>query len=130
MHRPFMIAVLLLTAAGVQLRVQGDEVEKERLRQLPVLVQANAAWTSGKFAEVRNLCQDLIALQDTPSHVRSYAHLRIAQSYLAEGNHAAARLTYEAIARAASYPAVHRYEARESVKELGRLERGLPAPRP
>jgi len=100
---------------------------KERLRLAQTFAQANAAWVEGDFEQVRGLCQELVASDSSPAHFRSYAHLRIAQSHLAQGNRSAAKTTYEVIAAQESYPPVHRYEARESVKELGRLQRGLPA---
>jgi hypothetical protein len=60
-------------------------------------------------------------------HFQSYAHLRIAQSYLAEKNTAAAKSEYEKITANAAYPEVHRYEAEECLKEIDRVAKGLPA---
>ncbi|MBM3854635.1 MAG: right-handed parallel beta-helix repeat-containing protein, partial [Verrucomicrobia bacterium] len=55
------------------------------------------------------------------------AQLRIAQSYMAEGNAAAAKAEYAKIIGETSYPEVHRYEAGECVKEMERVAQGLPA---
>ena len=100
---------------------------KRRARLAQTFVQVNAASARGNFGEVRGLCQPVVDSTDTPPHFRSYAHLRIAQSYLAEDDRDAARSTYEAIAANESYPAVHRYESRQSSRELGRLLQGLAA---
>ena len=62
-----------------------------------------------------------------PPHFQSYAHLRIAQSYLAEKNPARAKAEYGKIKANAAYPEVHRYEAEECVKEIDRVAGGLPA---
>ena len=62
-----------------------------------------------------------------PPHFQSYAHLRVAQSYLAETNPAAAKTEYEKIMANPAYPEVHRYEAEECVKEIDRVAKGLPA---
>lgn len=87
----------------------------------------NEAWAAGDFATVRAHCMQTKALDALPAHVRSYAHLRLAQSYLAEKHSAAGRAEYAQIAAAQDYPEVHRYEARECLNELDRLSRGLPA---
>jgi len=100
---------------------------RERERLARTFVDVNAAWAKGQFGEVRSLCQELVASQDSPANFRSYAHLRLAQSYLAEGNRPAAKSAYEAIAAEASYPAVHRYEAQESIEETDRVAQGQPA---
>ncbi len=61
-----------------------------------------------------------------PPHYRSYAHLRIAQSYVAEGKAAEAKTEYQKIAATADYPQVHRDEAKELAGELERAAKGLP----
>lgn len=100
---------------------------KQRIRLSRTFIQVNAAWGKNQFKKVRSLCQDIVDMTEAPAHFRSYAHLRIAQSYLAEKNHAAAKSIYEAIAADKSYPAVHRDEAKQKSKELDRILRGLPA---
>ena len=69
----------------------------------------------------------MLVRADAPPHFRSYAQLRIAQSYAVEGNTAAAKAEYEKIASNVAYPEVHRYEAGECLKEMERLAQGLPA---
>lgn len=83
--------------------------------------------TARDFAAVRATCSNLMTIPGAPAQFRSYAQLRIAQSYLAETNLAAAKSTYEAISTNSAYPEVHRYEARECIQEIDRLARGLPA---
>lgn len=88
---------------------------------------AGEAWARRDFASVRAHCADALAAPESPAHFRSYAHLRIAQSFLAESNAAAARAEYQKISTTVDYPEVHRYEAAECVKELDRIAKGLPA---
>jgi len=96
-------------------------VAKNRLRQADVFVQANAEWAKGKFDAVRSLYETLMSSSDVPSHFKSYAHLRIAQSHLRQGNRRMARATYLNIAQDETYPAVHREEAVRSADELKTL---------
>jgi hypothetical protein len=88
---------------------------------------ANAAWAKKDFAAVRAQCGKVLAAADAPAHYRSYAHLRIAQSYLAESSAPAARAQYQSIAACAGYPGVHRDEAAQCVLEIDRTAKGLPA---
>ena len=88
---------------------------------------AARSWAAKDFGAVRAQCEKALAMPGAPPHFHSYAHLRIAQSYLAETNAAAARTEYEKIQANAAYPEVHRYEAEECLKEIDRLARGLPA---
>ncbi len=85
------------------------------------------AWAAGDFQAVRQACTPMLSSADLPAVFRSYAHLRIAQSYLAEKNGAAARAEYAKIAAQDEYPEVHRAEARECVAALDRAAKGLPA---
>lgn len=86
----------------------------------------SAAWSRGQFNSVRAECAK-VRDANAPAHHRSYAHLRIAQSYLAENNDAAALAEYEAIAANPDYPDVHRYEAETCIDEIRRTQHGLPA---
>lgn len=88
---------------------------------------ANAAWAAKKFSAVRTECAKALATKGIPEHYKSYAHLRIAQSYQAEKNAAGAKVEYEKIKANAEYPDGHRYEAEECVKEIDRAAKGLPA---
>ena len=91
------------------------------------LTAANAAWAKKDFAGVRAQCDKVLADANAQAHYRSYAHLRIAQSYLAEGSAPAARAEYRSIAACADYPDVHRHEAAQCLRELDRTAKGLPA---
>jgi hypothetical protein len=104
-------------AAAMELREQLSET----------IVAANQAWAARDFPAVRRACDTVIAAATAPANMRSYAHLRSAQSYVEEGNTAAAMAEYAAISAAAAYPAVHRFEAQECRLELERLSRGLSA---
>jgi hypothetical protein len=97
-------------------------------KALADLLAATArSWSAEDFGAVRASCEKALAMPGAPPHFQSYAHLRIAQSYLAEKNTAAARTEYETIMANTAYPEVHRYEAEECVKEIDRVARGLPA---
>ncbi|MHC4557241.1 MAG: right-handed parallel beta-helix repeat-containing protein [Planctomycetota bacterium] len=100
--------------------VESDEIAsaKKRIRQENTFENVNAQWAKKRYDKVRSLCQKLVNSSDAPIHLRSYAHLRIAQSYLNEGNRSAAINIYLDIAKNESYPAVHRSEAETSVNEL------------
>jgi hypothetical protein len=87
---------------------------------------ANEAWTRKDFATVRAACASLLA-SSVPAPVQSYAHLRIAQSYLAEHRLPDAKIEYERIRLNVSYPAAHRDEAEVSIGEIERQLQGLPA---
>ncbi len=86
-----------------------------------------AAWGRGDFAGVRERCLALAGDRNLPAHVRSYAHLRAAQSHQAERDPQAAAAEYARVAGNPDYPWVHREEAREVREELLRRIRGLPA---
>ncbi len=88
---------------------------------------AHAAWRSHDFSAVRQECARVLSMDAIPSHFRSYAGLCIAQSHNAEGDSAAAKAEYARVAADSSYPDVHRYEARECIREIERRAAGLPA---
>jgi len=92
-----------------------------------LLAAAARAWSANDFGAVRASCEKVLATSGAPPQFQSYAHLRIAQSCLAEKNAAAAKAEYEKIMTDATYPEVHRYEAEECVKEIDRVAKGLPA---
>ncbi|MEK6794442.1 MAG: LamG-like jellyroll fold domain-containing protein [Spirochaetota bacterium] len=85
------------------------------------------AWAQRNFSGVRDACRKVIDIASMPAHFKSYAHLRIAQSFAAERNTAAAKAEYAKIQANASYPDVHRYEAGECIRELERTAKGLPS---
>lgn len=88
---------------------------------------ANAAWGKKNFAAARRLLTAIVASPKVPPHYRSYAHLRVAQSYAASGQAAQAKSEYLKIAAVTAYPQVHRSEAREVARELERAAKGLPS---
>jgi hypothetical protein len=55
------------------------------------LARTHAAWAAGDYAAVRAACKAIVSSSDAPAALRSYAHLRIAQSYVAEGKRDLAR---------------------------------------
>lgn len=87
---------------------------------------ASAAWTKKDFPAVRASCASVLEAQ-VPVYLKSYAQLRIAQSYLTETNYAAAKAEYASINANVTYPDVHRFEAAASIKEIDRTLKGLPA---
>jgi len=99
---------------------------KRRERLAEAMEEANGAWSAGDYAAVRRHCETVTHEPQAPGRYRSYAHLRIAQSFAAQGITGAAVDTYREIAAAAAYPAVHRFEARECLRQLERTAKGLP----
>lgn len=87
---------------------------------------ANGAWARKDFAAVRMALSSVAANPKAPAHYRSYAHLRLAQSFVAAGQTVQARAEYAKIAAVADYPQVHRDEAAELVNELDRAAKGFP----
>ncbi|HEX2999546.1 MAG TPA: LamG domain-containing protein, partial [Armatimonadota bacterium] len=92
--------------------------------------KSHAAWAAHNYAAVRAACTALITSTDVPVSLRSYAQLRCAQSYMAEGKPKLARAEYAKIAATSTYPAVYRAEARECLAEMDRIAKGLPAQDP
>jgi hypothetical protein len=110
-------------------RQQADAPKPDPAREAAnaIFAAASTSWAAKDFAAVRAHCGKVLAMADAPPHFRCYAQLRIAQSYGAEGNTAAAKAEFEQIKANAAYPEVHRYEAGECVVELERVAKGLPA---
>ena len=105
-----------------------DERDKQVRTTLEGFFAAGAkAWTGRDFEAARGEFRRALAIADAPPHFRSYAHLRIAQSYAAEKNAAAAMAEYGKIKAEAAYPEIHRLEAGECLAELERESQGLPA---
>lgn len=86
---------------------------------------ANDAWSRRDYGAVRTVLKPLINRTEVESHFRSYAHLRSAQSYVAQNRFLEAREEYSRIAANAAYPQVHRTEAEERVAELARRMKGI-----
>ena len=87
--------------------------------------EANVAWAKKDFIGARRVLASVVGNAQAPPQDRSYAHLRLAQSYVAENKTALAKAEYEKISRVEDYPQVHRSEATELVRELNRSARGL-----
>lgn len=108
--------------------VSPEAVAAERREAImEAFARTHEQWAAGDFAAVRAACAEVVASPDAPLGLRSYAHLRIAQSYVAEGNPDLARAEYARIAAVDQYEDVHRAEAQERVAELDREARGLSA---
>lgn len=118
--------VRLKDVFGVNESPEAAAAERRETR-LQAFTKTQEDWAKGDFAAVRTACAALAASADAPPSLRSYAHLRTAQSYQAEGKPLLARAQYVTIAATAAYPEVHRTEARECVAEIDRVTRGLPA---
>lgn len=126
--------------SAVEIRAEFERLQENFGVSLPwqitagtALKQVNAAWAAGDFTVVREICTVLSNHSDLPTHYRSYAALRLAQSYMVEENLPAALAAYEKIIADTKYPAIHRYEARELYNEIraraeGRLEESQATP--
>jgi hypothetical protein len=123
---PFLCVMLLIQPALSDPPLNKPQPAHDKVSE-DLLAAAAKAWSAQDFEAARASCRKVLAMPGAPPHFQSYAHLRVAQSYLAETNPAAAMAEYEQIKTNAAYPEVHRYEAAECVKELDRAARGLPA---
>ncbi|MBL8994730.1 MAG: LamG domain-containing protein, partial [Spirochaetia bacterium] len=90
-----------------------------------ILEAVDAAKISKNNAALRTLCAKASDNKEMSSSLRSYAHLRLAQSFAEEGTVSSAKTEYEKIKNDASYPAVHRYEAESTLAEMERTVKGL-----
>jgi hypothetical protein len=111
---------------GVTESSEAAAAEKRELL-MDAFAKTHEAWASGDYAAARASCAGIIASPEAPPSLRSYADLRSAQSYVAEGKSDLARTAYGRIATNTSYPLVHRGEASECEAELERNARGLPS---
>lgn len=111
---------------GVTLSPEAAAAEK-RETLMEAFAKSHDAWAAGRWGEVRAACDALVKSADAPAALRSYAALRLAQSFAAEGKPDQARAEYMKIAATEAYPEVHRAEARKRVAELDRVAKGLPA---
>lgn len=123
---PSAALILFLLACQI-LDVRSTE-NQPSAKAVGELLNATAkAWSARDFAAVRATSRKLLDLPGAPVELQSYAHLRSAQSYLAETNLLSAKSAYEAISTNSTYPEPHRYEAQECIREIYRLAHGLPA---
>jgi tetratricopeptide (TPR) repeat protein len=82
---------------------------------------------AGDFSRARAEYEKVAADGDAPPQYQSYARLLVARTYTRERAWAAAKREYEKLAAKESAPAVHREEARQRLRELPRVQAGLPA---
>jgi hypothetical protein len=113
------LALVIVCWAGPAGRARAQDADS-------ILAAATKAWGQRDFAAVRSNCWKVIQSPGAAAEVQSYARLRLAQSWLAVGNPAAARKQYEQIATNLGYPPTFRFEAEECLKEINRAARGLP----
>lgn len=85
----------------------------------------DSAWAARRFGRVRTGCDEILEA-DAPPQLHSYIRLRRARSFLAEGKPAAARADLEQVRTNAAFPDVHRFEAEETLREIGRALEGQP----
>lgn len=86
---------------------------------------SDQALANSNWAGVRAALNWLVDDTRQPAEWRSSAHLRVARSYLAEGNYSAAANAFAAIAAKAEYPQHQRDEAAECQVEANRQAQGL-----
>jgi hypothetical protein len=105
-----------------------EAIAAERREALmEAFAKTHELWAEGDFSGVRAACAAVAGSPDCSPALRSYANLRIAQSFIAEGKPDLARAEYAKIAATQAYPEVHRDEATRRVAELDRMAKGLPA---
>ena len=92
-----------------------------------IWTRAATAWMATHFSAARSEYGQVLTMAEIPPQYQSYARLRIAQSYQAEGNTATAKAAYALIAADTACPEVHRSEAAECIREIDRQAQGLPA---
>jgi hypothetical protein len=108
------------TESPLSLQAERREAAEEALGGI------SAAWDAGDRALVRTLCERVYSEPELPAYARSYADLIAAEAYVADDMLGEARAAFERIAGEASYPGVHRMEARERAAEVARQAEGLP----
>jgi hypothetical protein len=99
---------------------------EKREALMDAFAKTREAWAAGDYASVRTACAAVISSPNAPASLRSYADLRSAQSYAAQGKTDLAKAEYARIAANTAYPLVHRGEASDCGAELDRAARGLP----
>src|SRR5512137_585781 len=104
----------MLLAGGALGSWAAQETSRQTIDDL--FAATAGSWAAKEFDAVRAACNKVLAMTNAP-----------AQSYLAQGMPNPARSEYEKIAANADYPASHRYEAEDCIKELDRVAKGLPA---
>ncbi|HOX37140.1 MAG TPA: right-handed parallel beta-helix repeat-containing protein [Candidatus Brocadiia bacterium] len=111
-------------------KITGMENMSERERLDVKLQIGNGLLQAGECAAARDAYAKITGDEKAPGHYRSYAQMRIAQCFLKEGDTDGAKAAYGVIAGMDGTPAHHRWEAKERIREIERMQRGLPAREP
>lgn len=108
---------------------ESEEAKSAERREMAqaALESGNRALASGDYATARKHYAAILAEKECPAYIRSYTHLRIAQSFLYEEKNADAKKEYARIQAETSYPEIHRFEAQECINEIDRLSKNLPS---
>jgi len=91
-----------------------------------IFSKASIALEKKDFTHARSQYSNVLSMPNIPMQYKSYAQIRIAQTYEMENNLKSAKLEYKKISENSDYPEVHRYEAKECIKEIERTLKGLP----
>lgn len=105
---------------------QGGEPSPEPVWQAR-MSQAHRLFAAGDYGAARSAYGEVVQWAEAPAHYRSAAQLQLAATYVREKKFSEARSAYAQLATMPAIPPHHRWEAEECVRELDRLERGLPA---
>ncbi len=105
--------------------IESDQVlaAKKRAAAAASLDNVKGAWAKSDFETVRSLCRRVVNDERLDPQMRSYAHLRIAQSFQREKKIEDAKKAYKQIAATKAYPSVHRMEAHDVLKQISRQNR-------
>lgn len=107
-----------------QLLESPDAASREKLNIR--LELAHICWEGGNYENARAEYSKVMTTADVPAHYRSIAQLRIAASYVQQKNNAAAKAGYAKVMAMSDAPSHHKWEAQERIRELERIEAGLP----
>jgi hypothetical protein len=91
------------------------------------LEAGHVCFAAKQYAEARAEYAKVLSDPETLGHYKSQAQLQVAASYAREGNLPAARVEYGRLATLSGVPEHHRWEAQECLRELARVQAGLPA---
>ena len=91
------------------------------------LQTGHAFCRAGKYAEARAEYDRITGTADAPAQFRAYAALCAAQTLVSEKQWDAAKAAYDRIAATADAPEILKWEAGDRLREVARLQQGLPA---
>jgi len=116
-----------LTAARMQyLKAMTFTALSSREKLDAQLEMAHVCFAAGEYATARTEYAKVLLEPEAPAHYKSQAQLQIAASYGRERNVSDARVEYGKVGAMTDAPPHHRWEAQECVRELNRVEKGLP----